>query len=346
MNRVAIRTTLSAVLACGVVLGVGAAASAGPVKHWAALPGREIRSVALRGGVLSQPLRAVVAGDDGWVYVRAGNAIYRLTGTGGDTTPAAAFDWCNWNDASAIVPLRAPGIACVAKNTIIEVANGVQYRHRLPKPTWKERPDDPNVYVEPSLVTWIERAPSGRWWFAYGNERGLGYVDPGGTPHLFRVPGMPRTWSAAALGEDVFVGGDGCEVSRIRGFVLRGHEWLCRGMGLVRVARTGDAAWVLFKGGAERRSPGGRVVRWMLGDLSARDVAYDARTRTSYVLALEGMISRAALITIGPDDVPHLTRLPVAAADSIAVDKRGRIWLSVGYIHSLAVIAPAGAWGP
>ena len=51
------------------------------------------------------------------------------------------------------------------------------------------------------------------------------------------------------------------------------------------------------------------------------------------------------LVTLGANGVPQATRLPMTGGRSIAVDRRGRIWISDPFQHSLVAIAPKGAWG-
>ncbi|HEX3463810.1 MAG TPA: hypothetical protein VHS78_07160 [Candidatus Elarobacter sp.] len=337
------RTKLVAVLAFGASLGLAQPVSAGPVKHWAALPGREIRTIQLRDTEIAQrPLIAVVAARDGWVYVRAGDGLYRVLGTDGVSSAVASFDWCDSRNAALVVPYATPGFACVAKNTIIEIANGTQFRRPLPIPQWRAPDGDLYRYDYP-FVTWIERTPGGRWWFAYGYAGGLGYADPDGTTYLRHVIGMPRPYAAAVLGEDVFLGGNGCAVTRVRGFRVRGSEWLCGHFGVPRFVRSGEALWVLAGSAVERRLAGGTVRRWFLG-VEITDAAYDARTRTAYLLGAD-RDGRNHLVTIGPDDVPHDTRLPMTGGSTIAVDARRRIWIGVPLLHALAVIAPPGEWG-
>jgi hypothetical protein len=324
-----------------MLASTGRPAVAGPVKHWAALPGREIRTVALRGAMSSESVLDVVPGIDGWIYVRGKNAVYRLLGTEGAFAPVASFDWCDDRQARAVVPYATPAFACVAKNFIVEMKGTTQYRRVLPRPDWSGASDVYNG--DYPFVTSIDRAASGRWWFAYGYASGLGYSDPDGRTRLAQVHGLPPIRGVARLGDDLFVAADGCVLARVRDFVVRGTEHPCTSPMAPQIVRTADALWVLTEFDVERRDVTGAVRRWHFGD-RVNSVAYDRVSHTAYFLG-GGYAERNVLIAIGRDGVAHTTRLPMTGGTSIAVDGRGRIWISVPNSHALAAIAPDGAWG-
>ena len=335
------RTIVFGIAALSIGASAGRPADAGPVKHWAALPGREIRTVALRGPMSSESVLDVVPGRDGWIYVRGKNAVYRLLGTDGAFAPVASFDWCDDRQARTVVPYATPAFACVAKNFIVEMKGTAQYRRVLPRPAWADASDGYNL--DYPFVTSIDRAPSGRWWFAYGYARGLGYSDPDGRSRLAQVPGLPPIRSLARLGDDLFVAADGCVLARVRDFVVRGIEKACMSPIAPKFVRTADALWVLSEFAAERRDTIGAVRRWRFDD-RVESLAYDRVSRTTYFLG-GGYSDRNVLIAIGRDGVAHTTRLPMTGGTSIAVDGHGRIWISVRNSHALAAIAPAGTWG-
>ena len=335
------RTILRAALVLAVFAAGAAAADAGPVKHWAQLPGRAIRTVALRGDMAHESVMEIVPGADGWIYMRGKNAVYRLLGTDGAFTSAAFFDWCDDRQARAVVPYPTPAFACVAKNIIIEMKDGVQYRRTLPTPSWTGAGDG-YAYDYP-FVTSIERAEGGRWWFAYGYARGLGFSDPGGRTRLVRMDGLPPIRHIARLGDDLFVGADGCVVARIRDLKLRGTDKMCSAPMAPRLVRTADALWALNGSTVVRRDAAGTSRRWEPGAGGA-GVAYGRAAHVTYFIGSERS-GRAVLVTLGADGVPRTARLPMLGGSSIAVDARGRIWISDEYDHSLVAIAPPGAWG-
>lgn len=336
------RMTVWAAIVCALVAGTVTAASAGPVKHWAALPDRDIRTVPFHDGALSLESRLdVVPGRDGWIYVRGKNAVYRMLGTGGAAAEVASFAWCDDRQARAVVSYRVPGFACVAKNMVVEVAGGSQYRRALPQPGWSDARD---VYqYDYPFVTSIDRTDAGRWWFAYGYARGIGYSDPDGSTRMVRLGGLPPIRDVARLGGDVYVAADGCVLARVRDFAVRSSQRLCASPIAPMLVRTGDALWVLTGSTAERRDAVGRAQRWNL-NVAVGDVAYDRRSRTTYLLGNQ-LGTRTVLISIGRDGVPHAVRLPMTGGASIAVDARSRIWISVPAWHALVAIAPEGAWG-
>ncbi len=336
-----IRTILYMTAAFAMAAATGAVAGAGPVKHWGVLPGREIRTVPLRGVMSSESVLDVVPGRDGWIYVRGKNAVYRLLGTAGAFAPVASFDWCDDRQARAVVPYATPAFACVAKNIIVEMKGTSQYRRVLPQPQWSGGPD---VYhFDYPFVTSIDRAASGRWWFAYGYAGGIGYSDPDGRTRLVQLQGLPPIRSVARLGDDLFVGADGCVLARVRDFTVRGTERVCTTPIAPQIVRTAGALWVLTGFDVERRDVAGSVRRWHFDD-SVNSVAYDRASGTAYLLG-GSFAGRNVLITIGRDGVAHSTRLPMTGGSSIAVDGRGRIWISVPSWHALAAIAPEGEWG-
>lgn len=336
-----IRTMVYATAALALVASTGRPASAGPVKHWAALPGREIRTVALRGPMSSESVLDVVPGTDGWIYVRGKNAVYRLLGTEGAFAPVASFDWCDDRQARAVVAYATPAFACVAKNIIVEMKGTAQYRRVLPRPSWSDTSD---VYrLDYPFVTSIDRAASGRWWFAYGYAGGIGYSDPDGRTRLVKIKGLPPIRSFARFGDDLFVGADGCVLARVRDFIVRDTERICTSPIAPEIVRTADALWALSAFDAERYDATGAARRWHFDD-RVTGVAYDRRSGTSYLLG-GANAGRNVLIAIGRDGVAHSTRLPMTGGTSIAVDGRGRIWISVPSWHALAALAPDGAWG-
>lgn len=336
-----IRTMVYATAVLAMVALTGRPAVAGPVKHWAALPGREIRTVALRGTMSSESVLDVVPGSDGWIYVRGKNAVYRLLGIDGAFAPVSSFDWCDDRQARAVVPYATPAFACVAKDFVVEMKGTAQYRRVLPRPDWSGSSD---VYgLDYPFVTSIDRAASGRWWFAYGYARGIGYSDPDGRSRLAQLHGLQPIRSVARLGNDLFVAADGCVLARVRDFVVRGTERACTSPIAPKLVRTADALWVLTGSDAERRDVTGAVRRWHFRD-AVNSVAYDRVSQTAYLLG-GSYAARNVLIAIGRDGVAHSTRLPMTGGWSIAVDGRGRIWISVPTWHALAAIAPDGAWG-
>ena len=336
------RMTVRAAVVCALVAGSATGASAGPVKHWAALPGWDIRTVPFRNGALSLESRLdVVPGRDGWIYVRGKNAVYRMLGTGGAASEVASFAWCDDRQARAVVPYRVPAFACVAKNIVVEVAGASQYRRVLPQPDWSGSGD---VYqLDYPFVTSIDRADSGRWWFAYGYARGIGYSDPDGRARIARLDGLPPIREVARVGRDVYVAADGCVLARVRDFAVRDSERLCASPIAPTLVRTGNALWVLSGSTAQRSDAAGTAQRWIF-DVPVRDVAYDRRSRTAYLLGAEQR-DRTVLVSIGRDGIPFAVRLPMTGAASIAVDARSRIWISVPAWHAVAAIAPEGAWG-
>lgn len=337
------RAILSAVILCAMLAAAAAPAGAGPVKHWGELPGREIRTIALRGDLSYESYATVVPGADGWIYVRGKSGVYRLLGTDGSADTVATFAWCDDRQARAVVPYSTPAFACVAKNIIVEMKGKAQYRRVLPTPRWTDRTD---VYAyDYPFVTAIDRADGGRWWFSYGYAGGLGYADADGAVGLAHLRGLPPVRDIARFGNDIYLAADGCVVARVRGLRLAGSTRLCTNRVAPRLVRTGDALWVVGTGDTtvERRGARGAVRRWSLG-LPVDQVAYDRRSRTTYFLGAD-MSDHNVLIALAADGVPRATRLPMIGGSSLAVDGRGRIWITSPREHSLVVIAPRGEWG-
>jgi hypothetical protein len=336
------RTILHAVLALSMVGAACCPATAGPVKHWAALPGREIRTIAFHGEMLAEPDLDVVPGGDGWIYVRGKNRLYRLLGTDGAYVRAASFGWCDDRQAKTVVRYPKPAFACVAKNLIVEMTGDAQYRRVLPTPGWTN-PADIYVYDYP-FVTSIERTEAGRWWFLYGYAGGLGYSDADGRTRMVRLQGFTPIRGMARLGDDILLALDGCLVARVRNLRVSGTARLCADPSAPRFLRAGDSVWVTGVGSAiERRDTGGRVRRFDFG-VSVVDVAYDRRTGLTYILGSE-KAGRNLLVTLHANGAQRLTRLPMTGGASVAVDRRGRIWISAPLEHSLVAIAPEGEWG-
>jgi hypothetical protein len=334
------RMILHALLAVAATIAAARTADAGPVKHWAALPDREIRTIALRGDMSSEPIMNVVPGADGWIYVRGKNGLYRLLGTDGTYVRAASFAWCDDRQAHTVVHFPTPAFACVAKNVIVEQTSRSQYRRVLPLPAWTD-PADAYVYDYP-FVTSIERGDGGRWWFSYGYAGGLGYSDPDGRTRLVHLLGLPPIRDMARLGDDILLAADGCVLARVRNLRVAGRTRTCEGLIAPRFVRAGDSVWVVSAAGAiERRDAGGRARRFDLG-VSVGDVAYDRVAGITYLLGAENS-GRNVLVTLTANDVPHTARLPMTGGSSIAVDRRGRIWISVPFQHSLVAIASKGA---
>lgn len=326
------------------LLAVGTVpAAAGPVKHWAEFPGREIRAIALRGDLAGESYATVVPAADGWIYVRGKGGLYRLLGTDGTSAKSAAFDWCDDGQSKAVVRYATPAFACVAKNFIIEIKDGVQYRRALPRPAWND-PHDVYTFDYP-FVTWIDREAGGRWWFSYGYARGLGYSDASGSTRLVHLRGIPPVRTIARAGNDLYLAADGCVLARVRAMRVQGRTQLCASPIAPQLIAAGGFVWVLTYGTTvERRDARGRSRRWNLSGVAVNDVAYDAASGTAYLLG--GDSSRHnVLVTIGHDDVPHAKRLPMTGGSRIAVDRRGRIWITSPFEHSLVAIAPAGSWG-
>jgi hypothetical protein len=147
----------------------------------------------------------------------------------------------------------------------------------------------------------------------------------------------------ARLGDDLFVAADGCVVARIRDLKLRGTDAMCSAPMAPSLVRTADALWALRGPTVVRRDAAGTVRRWVL-DVAVADVAYDRTANVTYFVGSESS-GRAVLVTLGADGIPRTARLPMMGGSSIAVDARGRIWISDQWDHSLVAIAPPGAWG-
>jgi hypothetical protein len=336
------RTILHALLAVAATIAAAATADAGPVKHWAALPDREIRTIALHGDMSSEPVMNVVPGADGWIYVRGKNGLYRLLGTDGTYERAASFEWCDDRQARTVVHFTTPAFACVAKNIIVEQTSRSQFRRVLPLPGWTDR-SDAYLYDYP-FVTSIERGDGGRWWFAYGYAGGLGYSDADGRTRLVHLLGLAPIRDMARVGDDVLLAVDGCVLARVRNLRVVGRTHMCTGPLAPRFVRAGEAVWVVDAAGViERRDAGGHARRFDLG-VSIGDVAYDRRTGVTYFLGAENS-GRNVLVTLGANGISRATRLPMTGGVSIAVDRRGRIWISDPFQHSLVAIAPKGTWG-
>ena len=113
------RPFLSALTTCAMLAAAAVPANAGPVKYWGVLPGREIRTIPLRGDLSYESYATVVPGADGWIYVRGKSGVYRLLGTDGRADTVGTFAWCDDRQARAVVRYPTPAFACVAKNIIV-----------------------------------------------------------------------------------------------------------------------------------------------------------------------------------------------------------------------------------
>lgn len=336
------RAIVGAVLAVAAIVATARAAEAGPIKRWAVLPDREIRTVALRGDISGEPMIDVVPGTDGWIYVRGKSGLYRLLGTDGSYVRTAAFDWCDNRQAGTVVLYPTPAFACVAKHVIVEVTASGQYRRVLPVPAWTDR-SDAYLFDYP-FVTSIERTERGRWWFSYGYARGLGFSDADGRTRLVHLAGLPPVRAMALIGDDVLLGADDCVLARVHNLKVAGTTRTCAGHSAPQFVRAGDSVWVIGGGPAvERRDAAGRVRRFDFG-VAVGAVAYDRRSRVTYLLGAEPY-GRNILVILAADGRSRTVRLPMTGGTSLAVDGRGRIWISDPFQHSLVAIAPQGAWG-
>jgi hypothetical protein len=334
-----------------VVLVTGAArADAGPVKHWGAFPGREVRAVAIRGERFGGENRYnAVQGRDGYVYVRGRLFLYRVLDEDGRTEPVAETWACSgWFESQGVDDrTRVPRALCARAAQII-VASATRHQHiRVPTPEWAGAFTNAGQYrIDNRYLTSVVSAAGGGYWYAFAVPGAIGRVWPSGRTTLRRIPGLGTVHIIAAAGDDVYAADDQCNVARLRGLVLvERHRYDCSlpyGYRLAVVTTSDGAVWILNRadGTVERRGLHGERARFTL-PMGPTSVAV-ARDGTAYVLGVPqgGRGAHPTIAVIARGVAPQVSVLPMLNAATIAIDARDRIWISDPLDHAFAVIAP------
>jgi hypothetical protein len=325
-------------------------AVAAPVKHWKAFPGREVRAIALRGDLLGgESSFTAVQGRDGYVYLRGRRGLYRMLDVDGRYERVADTSECSgWFESQGTdLRSRVPRAICTRAAEII-LAGARDHGHiRTPVPTWPGALRTVGQYrIDQRYLTAVLPAASGGYWFVYGYPGGLGRIRPSGRAELRHITALGRIRSVAALGEDVYAMDDECRVAHLRGLVVLAIDVFDRRCARPYwptdriVAGADGAAWLIGDGIVERRRPVGRWYRWKI-PMTARDVAV-SRDGTGYVVGVapSDRSGRAMLAVLAPGRPPLVRVLPEYDVGSIAIDGRGRTWLSVPYWHAAVLISP------
>jgi hypothetical protein len=335
-------------------------ADAGPIKHWGMFPGWTVRAIALRGyDIGAEPSYRVEQGRDGYLYVRGRWGLYRVIDDRGDHVQVANTDLCGGFFESHGVDARSatPHAICSRAQVII-VAAARWHRHlRAPMPprSWPRAivPIDgyPAHYRDNRFLTHVVAAPTGGYWFAYGEIGAVGRI---GSTHSFmlRLPDFGEIQGLAAVGNDAYVGDDSCHLAHLRGTELVGiWKYPCRSddtMVVTPVAGRDGAVWILRVGNVERIGGDGSRRRWSVA-MRPTSLA-TTRDGIAYVIGT-GIDYGYTIAVLGPGQEDRIALLPMDSAEAISMDDRGRLWISAPHEHGLALITPPSrkkeiAWRP
>lgn len=349
MRLKSVAASVLAALACTFALAAAPPAGAGPIKHWAAFPGREVRALSLSGsGVGSEPRFTAVQGRDGYVYIRGQFGLYRVLDDTGRNVQIANNSGCTgWYKLTDVdVRSTIPRAICNSAGEIIVTSTTYRRRWPVPAPNWIGQIDATNRVT--GSLTNVLTSDDGGFWFVYGMARGIGRVWPSGRAVLRQYPGVGAITSIAAAGRDLYFVDDECVLGRLRGLALVASYHVPCGRGDAKVVATTDGAvWMLggASGSVSRYGRDGSRSSWSLG-MKPTGVAV-SRDGTAYVLGYQLPVSwksHPLIAVIAPGRKADLRVLPTLDAGSIAIDARDRLWISAPLAHGVTVIAPKGAW--
>jgi hypothetical protein len=366
-------------VAFAVFAATRTSADTGPVKHWAAFPGRDVRAVSFRGDPMgAEPSYRAVAGRDGLTYLRGRFGLYRLLGDDGRYEKVADTGQCSgWSEShGADAYVRVPAAVCSRASTII-VAMPTWHKHiRTPAPNWPDAFASIGRYrVDERYLTAVIADADG-YWFAYGAAGGYGYMPRSGRGATLwdvsriegaRARGMRRFDAFGHVGGDAYVvspctglrfdrrtrrliGDAGTYVIGLRaGRVVARRRYPCLGYEFSAIRPAPDGSLWIAIGGAKRvehvRANG--FASFTVG-MVPRDVAV-TKDGTAYVLGLDRFSNSVdgrghpVVGIIAPNGRPDVRTLPMTEADSISIDGSDRIWIAAASIHAAALVSARGA---
>jgi hypothetical protein len=321
------------------------------VKHWASLPGWDVRAIAMRGDEMGgERFYSIVPGRDGWIYLRGVAGLYRLLDLNGRYERTIKANYCNGGfvDGSTWIP----SAICLHRDgriTRVEVRRTQDFLVGPPLPS-SANPLYRQLGLHGGVLTDAIPRAAGGWWFSYGYARELGALDSAGHSTLGHLAGVGVIRQVVALGDAVFVNDDSCRVALVRFLAVQDTDNLgCvnpYGYGVARLVRSKQNVYALA---SSSRTPGGVVMRYTSSGsrrswavpFVPTDLAQD-RSGVTYVLGYEGNWQQGRYFVARLDVNGSVTvrRLPVYEASSIAIDARGRIWLVAPRNHSLIVLSP------
>lgn len=343
-------------LACTVAVAtLPMRVEAGPVKHWGAFPDREVRAVALRGDQLGgESSYTAVQGRDGYVYLRGRRGLYRMLDLDGRYARVANTEDCSgWFESQGVDNRGGTPLAICTRAAQIILAGAQNHWHkRAPRPTWPGAFRTAGQYrVDNRFLTAVQPASGGGYWFAYGLAVGVGRMWPSGQATVVHLQGLDEIRQIVGAGDDLYVLDNACRVGRLRALTLVAIDFFderCAGARPYwptnHIAAAPDGAvWLIGSGLVERRARDGARRRWELSMIGT-GIAI-SRDGTAYVLGrtAAGPEGRLRIAVIAPGRAPAVLVLPMTSADTIAIDGRDRIWISVPEWHAAAVISPAAA---